>query len=62
MGTVARSLMNFVGLGSVSDYCAHHMPCPVVVIKDDVPRRQMSTFMPITEQLEEGEEGVEGVE
>ena len=56
MGTVARSLMNFVGLGSVSDYCAHHMPCPVVVIKDDVPRRQMSTFMPITEQVEEGVE------
>lgn len=33
MGSFKRSLMSFVGLGSVSDYCVHNLPCPVMVVK-----------------------------
>lgn len=27
--------MSFIGLGSVSDYCCHHMPCPTLVVRGD---------------------------
>ncbi|KAF6251544.1 hypothetical protein COO60DRAFT_1704738 [Scenedesmus sp. NREL 46B-D3] len=33
MGSFKRSLMGFVGLGSVSDYCVHNLGCAVAVIK-----------------------------
>ncbi len=33
MGSFKRSLMSFVGLGSVSDYCVHNLACPVLVVK-----------------------------
>lgn len=33
MGSFKRSLMGFVGLGSVSDYCVHNLPCAVAVVK-----------------------------
>eukprot|EP00878_Enallax_costatus_P005041 GHUV01005301.1.p1 GENE.GHUV01005301.1~~GHUV01005301.1.p1 ORF type:complete len:255 (+),score=93.35 GHUV01005301.1:104-868(+) len=33
MGSFKRSLMGFVGLGSVSDYCVHNLSCAVAVIK-----------------------------
>lgn len=33
MGSFKRSLMSFVGLGSVSDYCVHNVACPVLVVK-----------------------------
>jgi hypothetical protein len=33
MGSFKRSLMGFVGLGSVSDYCVHNLACPVLVVK-----------------------------
>ncbi|KAG7667900.1 hypothetical protein Ndes2526B_g01691 [Nannochloris sp. 'desiccata'] len=33
MGAVKRALFSLVGLGSVSDWCAHNMSCPVIVIK-----------------------------
>ncbi|KAG2423046.1 hypothetical protein HXX76_015562 [Chlamydomonas incerta] len=35
MGALQRSLMSFIGLGSVSDYCTHHMPCPSLVVRGD---------------------------
>jgi hypothetical protein len=38
MGSFKRSLMNFVGLGSVSDYCVHNLPCPVLVIKAEAEK------------------------
>lgn len=33
MGAVKRALFSLVGLGSVSDWCASNMNCPVVVVK-----------------------------
>lgn len=33
MGAVKRALFSLVGLGSVSDWCAHNMTCPVIVVK-----------------------------
>jgi len=33
MGAVKRALFSLVGLGSVSDWCAHNMGCPVMVVK-----------------------------
>ncbi|KXZ53810.1 hypothetical protein GPECTOR_6g728 [Gonium pectorale] len=33
MGAITRSLLGLVGMGSVSDYCAHHSPCPLLVVK-----------------------------
>lgn len=33
MGSLKRSLMSFVGLGSVSDYVLHHCPAPVMVVR-----------------------------
>lgn len=33
MGAVKRALLSMVGLGSVSDWCAHNMTCPVIVVK-----------------------------
>ena len=38
MGSFKRSLMSFVGLGSVSDYCVHNLPCPVLVIKAEADK------------------------
>lgn len=35
MGSLKRSLMSLVGLGSVSDYCLHHSNCPVLVVRSD---------------------------
>ncbi|KAG2494396.1 hypothetical protein HYH03_007449 [Edaphochlamys debaryana] len=35
MGSLQRSLMSFIGLGSVSDHCSHHMPCPTLVVRGD---------------------------
>lgn len=32
-GAVKRSFMSFVGLGSVADYCSHHLECPTMVVK-----------------------------
>ena len=33
LGGLQRSLMTLVGLGSVSDYCAHQLPVPVMVVR-----------------------------
>ncbi len=33
MGAMKRALYSLVGLGSVSDWCAHNMTCPVIVVK-----------------------------
>lgn len=33
LGAFKRSLMSAVGLGSVSDYCTHHLQCAVAVVK-----------------------------
>jgi len=38
MGSFKRSLMGFVGLGSVSDYCVHNLPCPVLVVKAEADK------------------------
>ncbi len=38
MGSFKRSLMGFVGLGSVSDYCVHNMPCAVAVVKAEADK------------------------
>lgn len=27
--------MSFIGLGSVSEHCSHHMPCPTLVVRGD---------------------------
>ncbi|GLC34202.1 hypothetical protein PLESTM_000169100 [Pleodorina starrii] len=35
MGAFQRSLMSFIGLGSVSDHCCHHMPCPTLVVRGE---------------------------
>mmetsp|Transcript_26102 Transcript_26102/g.57026 ORF Transcript_26102/g.57026 Transcript_26102/m.57026 type:complete len:381 (-) Transcript_26102:1015-2157(-) len=37
MGSMQRSLMGLIGLGSVTDYLAHNSPCPLVVVKADPP-------------------------
>ena len=39
--------MSFLGLGSVSDYCSHHLKCPVLVAKFAVTEQ---------EQAKEGEQ------
>jgi len=33
MGAVKRQVMSLAGLGSVSDYLIHHLPCPVAVVR-----------------------------
>lgn len=33
MGALKRSLLEFVGLGSVSDYLVNHLQCPVLVVR-----------------------------
>lgn len=33
MGAFKRSLMSFIGLGSVSHYLAHHAECMLAVVK-----------------------------
>lgn len=38
MGSFKRSLMSFVGLGSVSDYTVHNLTCPVLVVKAEVEK------------------------
>jgi hypothetical protein len=38
MGSFKRSLMSFVGLGSVSDYCVHNLSCPVLVVKAEADK------------------------
>lgn len=38
MGSFKRSLMGFVGLGSVSDYCVHNLQCPVLVVKAEADK------------------------
>lgn len=38
MGSFKRSLMGFVGLGSVSDYCLHNLACAVAVIKAEADK------------------------
>ena len=35
MGSMKSALMSLVGLGSVSEYCMHQAPCPVLVVKHD---------------------------
>ncbi|GIL53718.1 hypothetical protein Vafri_9166 [Volvox africanus] len=35
MGGFQRSLMSFIGLGSVSDHCCHNMPCPTLVVRGE---------------------------
>ncbi|GIL85082.1 hypothetical protein Vretimale_9891 [Volvox reticuliferus] len=35
MGAFQRSLMSFIGLGSVSDHSCHHMPCPTLVVRGE---------------------------
>lgn len=47
MGSVKRNFMSFLGLGSVSDYCSHHLKCPVLVAKFAVTEQ---------EQAKEGEQ------
>jgi hypothetical protein len=38
MGSFKRSLMSFVGLGSVSDYCCHNLSCAVAVVKAEAEK------------------------
>ena len=33
LGALRRSLLDLVGLGSVSDYLVHHLQCPVLVVR-----------------------------
>lgn len=33
LGALRRAALSFVGLGSVTDYCAHNMHCPLAVVK-----------------------------
>jgi len=33
LGAVSKGLLSVVGLGSVSQHCASHCPCPTVVVK-----------------------------
>lgn len=33
MGAFKRAMLSFFGLGSVSDWAAHNLECPVVVVK-----------------------------
>ena len=35
LGSIKRSLMSLVGLGSVSDYCIHQLHVPVLVVRGD---------------------------
>ena len=35
MGNIKESLLKSIGLGSVSYFCAHHLRCPVLVVKND---------------------------
>ena len=36
MGAMKRALYSLIGLGSVSDWCAHNMSCPIIVVKGKV--------------------------
>jgi nucleotide-binding universal stress UspA family protein len=33
MGAVKRALLSLVGLGSVSEWCAHNLESPLVIVK-----------------------------
>ena len=33
LGAMKRTLMNLIGMGSVSDYCLRHAKCPVLIMK-----------------------------
>eukprot|EP00884_Botryococcus_braunii_P006629 jgi/Botrbrau1/15968/Bobra.0294s0006.1 len=33
LGAFKRSMMSLIGLGSVSDYCVHNSPAPVIIVK-----------------------------
>lgn len=33
LGALKRSMMSLIGLGSVSDYCVHNSPAPVIIVK-----------------------------
>lgn len=38
LGAFKRSMMSLIGLGSVSDYCVHNSPAPVIIVKSgDAP-------------------------
>eukprot|EP00879_Flechtneria_rotunda_P002541 GHRR01002740.1.p1 GENE.GHRR01002740.1~~GHRR01002740.1.p1 ORF type:complete len:388 (+),score=116.25 GHRR01002740.1:178-1341(+) len=50
MGSFKRSLMSFVGLGSVSDYCVHNAACPVAVVKADPDKLPAATAYGVDEQ------------
>lgn len=41
LGAVKRSLMSLVGLGSVVDYCSHHLKCPIMVVKTNTEEMQV---------------------
>jgi hypothetical protein len=40
-----RSLLGGIGMGSVSDYCVQHLPCPVLVVKQgpEAEKQQQQT-------------------
>ncbi|KAK1297538.1 hypothetical protein QJS10_CPB15g02174 [Acorus calamus] len=46
MGSHGKGMIKRALLGSVSDYCAHHVRCPVVIVKrrkrSDVTRESVS--------------------
>jgi nucleotide-binding universal stress UspA family protein len=33
VGAVKRVLLALIGLGSVSEWCAHNLECPLVIVK-----------------------------
>eukprot|EP00887_Chlorella_sp_A99_P007016 scaffold2.g7016.t1 len=33
LGSIKASLMGSVGMGSVSDWCVHHLRCPIIVVR-----------------------------
>lgn len=39
MGTMQRMLHSLIGLGSVSEYVASHVVCPVVIVKPPQPQQ-----------------------
>ena len=43
MGAVRRALFSLVGLGSVSDWCATNMTCPVIVVKNGAMAKVAAT-------------------
>lgn len=40
LGSHGRGQLPGMHLGSVASYCVHHAPCPVVVVRGEVPRRR----------------------